>query len=349
MDISGIRLLGILFGVAVLIALFVRLRSRVERRISVWLLLVVGLSLLLLGAFPGLATLPSQLLELGDVPAGRIITVLLFSSLLLWMVLISERSKTDRTHQQLDRLVRQLAHKDFEAKVAAGQASCPIVILIPAYNEAENLEVLLPQVPASILDDPVKVVVIDDGSSDATQQVAEANGALVARLPANRGGGAALRTGYDAARMLNASVVVTMDADGQHSPAEIEPLVAPIHEDIADIVVGSRILGSCDNYSTFRWLGVVVFSRFISLVMGIKVTDSSSGFRAFRFSAVEALHLTQDQYHTAELIIEGAKRGLRIVERPVHIAKRLTGTSKKGGDFLYGFRFLRTVIKTWWR
>ena len=190
---------------------------------------------------------------------------------------------------------------------------------------------------------------LDDGSSDGTADVARSKKAFVAVHPTNRGGGAALKTGYDLVTHLKPAVVLTMDADGQHNPAEIETLVKPILDDEADFVIGSRILGKCADYSKFRLLGVHVFSRLINFIAGTKITDCSSGYRAIRGKVLEDCLLLQEQYHTAEVIIEAAKRKFRITERPVDIADRLSGQSKKGHDLKYGLFFLRTIIKTWIR
>ncbi|MBW2455346.1 MAG: glycosyltransferase family 2 protein [Deltaproteobacteria bacterium] len=348
MEISVLRLVGIVAGACLLAVLFLRLRKSASERVSVWLMLILGLALLLVAAFPSLATMPSQLLSLGDVPAGRLITLLLLSNLLSWFVLLHERGKRDDSHRQFDLLVRRLAANQLPKPTDVADAP-DVAVVIPAYNEAENLAVLLPRMPSEIDGKTLQVVVVDDGSTDGTDEVARKHGALVVTLPVNRGGGAALRTGYDAARRLAATVIVTMDADGQHLPEEIEALVLPTLRDEADFVIGSRILGSSDRYSRLRLTGVVVFSRFITMLTGVRITDCSSGFRAFRLGMVEKLRLQQDQYHTAELIIDAAKRDFRITERPVHIQARLSGESKKGRNVLYALRFLRTVLTTWWR
>jgi hypothetical protein len=140
-----------------------------------------------------------------------------------------------------------------------------------------------------------------------------------------------------------------MDADGQHRPEEIENLLRPILDDRADFVIGSRVKGENRGVSLFRTLGVHVFGALITLLMGTRVTDPSSGFRAFRMDAIAAVELNEDQYHTSELIIEAVKKGLRIEERPATILERRHGKSKKGKDWLYGIHFARIIFKTWWR
>jgi glycosyltransferase involved in cell wall biosynthesis len=267
----------------------------------------------------------------------------------LWLLLIYERTKSDQRYLQFEIFVRGLAIKEFTQNTVQKNFSDYIFILIPAYNEADNLSVILPRIPNIIREYRVKFLVIDDGSTDDTINVAKQNGALIAAHYTNRGGGAALKTGYDIIKNLKPLIIVTMDADGQHNPEEIHVLVEPILNDNADFVIGSRVLGTCEKYSGLRSAGVHFFSKIINVIMGTKITDCSSGFRAFNKSVLENCFISQEQYHTAELIIEASKRDFRIQERPITISKRLMGKSKKGSNFKYGLFFLRTILKTWWR
>jgi hypothetical protein len=140
-----------------------------------------------------------------------------------------------------------------------------------------------------------------------------------------------------------------MDADGQHRPEDIKNLLLPIIEDQYDCVIGSRILGDREKASWLRITGVYFFGRIVSVLLGKKITDPSSGFRAFRMEAMASIRLHEDQYHTSELIIEAVRKGLRIGEVPITILKRKYGQSKKGKDLAYGFHFARIIFKTWWR
>src|SRR6185503_8514008 len=122
----------------------------------------------------------------------------------------------------------------------------------PAFNEAENVGDVIKQIPAMIEGHHVVPVVVSDGSTDGTATAAREAGAFVAELPIRRGGGLALRVGYDIALELGASVVVTMDADGQHRPEELATMVAPILAGEADYVNGSRMLGDFERESLVR-------------------------------------------------------------------------------------------------
>ena len=224
------------------------------------------------------------------------------------------------------------------------ESSVSVTILLPAFNEEQAIADTIHKIKELYPD--FEVLVIDDGSTDNTMQAAMDAGANVWPHPYNIGNGAAVKTGL---RMARGEWIVMMDADGQHDPEDIEKLVQPILSDEADFVIGSRVLGECADYSRFRMLGVHVFSRLINFIVGTNITDCSSGYRAIRGSVLDECLLLQEQYHTAEVIIEAAKRGFRITERPVTIACRLSGESKKGHDLKYGLFFLRTIIKTWLR
>ena len=221
------------------------------------------------------------------------------------------------------------------------------MVVLPCYNEKDNLADLLPKMPSQLAGLPVAALVVDDGSRDNSAQVTEQHGALVVSHPINMGGGRALSTGFAIANAMGARIVVTMDSDGQHDPAEIGSLIAPLLAGEADVVVGSRAQGRHDAASPLRSAGVIVFSRLISLLTGQRFTDCASGFRAFDAGVPGRLRLQQDQYHTAEFIIEAYKAGLRIVERPITIRRRRHGVSKKGRDMLYGYRFAKVVAKSW--
>lgn len=346
--ISPLRFVAIACGISILIFSFFRLRSYVNNRPDLWLLILFGSGLTIVGLFPGIISFPSEILSLDDQHGGRLFTLLIGSNIFLWFLLLYQRAKNEGRYFQFDDFVRMLTTQDFFKRNDSLPKDC-IIVLIPAFNEADNLKEVLSVMPSTICSKPVVVLVINDGSSDSTASVSIENSALVASHIVNRGGGAALKVGYDIARVSCASVVVTMDADGQHSPEEMERLVKPILENKADFVIGSRVLGHCDDYSRFRILGVHTFSRLISLIIGTKVTDCSSGFRALRGKVIEDCLLLQEQYHTAEVIIDAAKRNFIIVERPITISRRLSGESKKGNDLKYGIFFLRTIIKTWIR
>lgn len=349
LPLSPLRTGSILVGVISLALAFRQLRAHRPGRMDTWALIATGIAALLVGAFPDTALVLVDLLSLGKFQGSRLIMLLILVVAVQWYLILSSIGKIDKLRGQFDRMLRRAALDNLRGSMDKAPASDAILVAIPALNEAENLRHVIPSIPRTISAQTVIPLIINDGSTDGTEQVAAAAGALVASWPVNVGGGAALRVAYDAASQFAASILVTLDGDGQHDPSQIDILVEPILRDEADVVIGSRILGSYERDSAVRLLGVRLFSRLINVLMGSHITDCSSGFRAIRVSSLQKLKLTQDQYHTAELIIEASKHRLRIVERPIVIRRRLSGTSKKGRNLFYGFMFMRTLVKTWLR
>lgn len=346
---SLLRITGILCSLIPLIMVFFRLRTQSENRTDVWLLAAFGLGLLLVSLFPGLVNLPAEVLSLKQHERGRILTLLLLSSGLLWLLLIYERSKGKTLRQQFDQYQRLSLIKNMEKQIESARNNFDILVLIPVFNEAENLGRLLRKIPDTIAGRRVLTLIINDGSSDETAQVARDYKVLVADHLVNKGGGSALKTGYELAHVLHTQYIVTMDGDGQHDPKEIERLLDPVINDTADLIIGSRILGSSHDSSKLRLLGVVLFGKLMSFLLGKKVTDCSSGFRAFHQKILAQCDFFQEQYHTAELLIETVKRGFRVAEVPATIHQRQSGESKKGTNWKYGTMFFKTIIKTWFR
>jgi polyprenyl-phospho-N-acetylgalactosaminyl synthase len=192
-----------------------------------------------------------------------------------------------------------------------------IWLVMAAYNEEPRLAKTLRNVADHGYHN---VIVVDDGSRDRTSEVAAASGIWLLRHAVNCGQGAALQTGIDFALRLGAEIIVTFDADGQHDPAEIPTLVAPVLSGAADVALGSRFLGKAVNIPLMRKLvlkGGVLFTRVFSR---IHVTDAHNGFRAFSRSAAQKIHITQNRMaHASEILDQIREHGMRFVEVPVTI------------------------------
>lgn len=225
----------------------------------------------------------------------------------------------------------------------------PLVIVIAAYNEADNIGAVLDEVPQQIADVPVTLLVIDDGSTDKTTEVAQRHGALVCTLAVNRGHGVALRLGYRIAREGGAQYIGTLDGDGQWDPANLPAMVAIMEAGQADFVIGSRQLGQTENTDAFRNLGVRFFARVISALTRTRLTDTSSGLRLMRADLTGTVTQTQPQYQTSELLIGALLQGYRVAEVPTVMRQRMSGESRKGRNLAYGLRYARVIAETYLR
>jgi glycosyltransferase involved in cell wall biosynthesis len=225
----------------------------------------------------------------------------------------------------------------------------PVVAVIAALDEEGGLAGVLDGLAPEACGLRVDALVVDDGSSDATGEVAHDHGAYVARLERNCGHGIALRLGYELARNHGARWIVTLDGDGQWDPADVPRVVEPLVNDEADLVLGSRVLGRSEDDDGFRRAGVHFFARLVRLLTGARVTDTSTGLRAMRAEVTATVRQEQVQYQTSELLIGAICQGYRVAERPIVHHKRMAGETKKGRNLLYGFRYARVVLGTWWR
>jgi glycosyltransferase involved in cell wall biosynthesis len=224
-----------------------------------------------------------------------------------------------------------------------------VAIVIPAFDEAANLRDLLPRIPSTVCGAPSAVLVVDDGSADETSGAAARAGAAVARLPQNEGGGAALRVGYALMVEAGARVVVTMDADGQHQPEDLDRVAEPVLSGRAQLAQGSRTLGHSEPGVVARELGIAVFNRLVRGLTRVRVSDCSNSYRAIRTELLPELDLRQPQFHAAEFLIEAITRGVSLEEVPVSVLARRHGSSKKPATLRYGFGFCRAIVAAWRR
>ncbi len=191
-----------------------------------------------------------------------------------------------------------------------------VVVVIPAYNE----ERFIGSVVIKARHYARTVIVVDDGSRDATGQIAREAGAIVVSHQDNLGKGAALNTGFCTARQYNPQVVVCMDGDGQHMPEEIEQLIRPVLLEGVDIVVGSRYLGPTSAIPRHRYWGHQVFNFLTRLTSGVSVSDSQSGFRAFSPRALKVSSFCSQGFAVeSEMQFLAQEHRLRVKEEKVTI------------------------------
>ena len=346
MDVSALRLLGILAGA--LVIAFALWRRHSLRNGDVLMLLGAGVILLLVGATDVLdSVLGAFSFRRGN--GGRILALAVFAVILLFILTTRSLLTNARIERKLSATLEGIAWDEFRAAGYPARFADRIAVVIPAYNEEDNIAHVLERIPAEVCGIETAVVVVDDGSRDATGDLARAHGAAVAHHVTNLGGGAALRTGYRLMVDSGAQVVVTLDADGQHRPEEMEKLVAPVLDGTVDMAHGSRVLGHAEPNHVAREMGIVFFNRLVSLITRTRVTDCSNGYRAVRTTVLPQLVLRQEQFHTSEFLIEAIKRGIPAKEVPVTVARRLHGHSKKPAVVRYGMGFANAIVRAWLR
>jgi hypothetical protein len=344
---TNIRILGVLVAVAIVSAAFFYLRGEKWSRANFILAVLISAMVLFISIEPNALNVVRDAFNFDNFEYGRLLSLLVFSNIGLVFLTLYTKSKVDTVTLLFDRSMRAAA---VEAVEPAPRGPMPeALVIIPALNEAENLERLLPRIPKIVAGIQLGVLVVDDGSTDITKQVALQHGCFVARSFANRGQGAASRIGYAFLARHEVHYGVTMDADNQHRPEDIEVLIEPVLANRSDLVIGSRVLGSAEQDSRTRAIGIAVFSRLVSLLSGVRLTDCSSGFKAFDMRKMARLDLREDQFQSSEVVITAAKSGLRISEVPIRINRRNVGKSRKGTNLSYGLLFLRTMARTWWR
>jgi glycosyltransferase involved in cell wall biosynthesis len=217
--------------------------------------------------------------------------------------------------------------------VARTKVSTGAWVVIAAYNEARAIGRVLSGLSAL----PHRILVVDDGSTDATGEVAARAGAEVLRHPINLGQGAALQTGIDYALLRGASHVVTFDADGQHRPEDVAGLLAALAAHDADFALGSRFRGATVALPPLRRLLLRAATWFTRLTTGLDVTDAHNGLRAMTRRGAARIRLRQNRMaHASEILHQIAASGLRFVEVPVtiHYSRYSLAKGQRASEFV---------------
>jgi glycosyltransferase involved in cell wall biosynthesis len=285
----------------------------------------------------------------GPMAGYRLVLLLLVAVFVLFALWLRQTSRLNRQERKLVGLMDALTARHFVEHNPRLDVEGQVLAVIPAYNEEDAIEHVLKDMPAEAAGLRVQPLVVDDASRDRTAEVVRKLGVPVVSNPMNRGGGGALRVGYALGDALGAKVVVTLDADGQHLPEQMERLVKPIVDDEADLVVGSRIVGDTEGGPLIRRAGIFFFNRLVSVLLLTKVTDCSSGYKAIRTEWLDRVQLTQEQFHTTDFLISMVRAGVRFREAPITIKLRVAGESKKGSSLSYGLGFSRAIFSAWWR
>lgn len=217
-----------------------------------------------------------------------------------------------------------------------------VAVLIPTYNERENLPRIVSRVRSAVPE--VDVVVLDDNSPDGTGEVADSLAATDAHVrvvhrAGKEGLGRAYLAGFALAMQEGYDAVVEMDADGSHQPEQLPALLAALDE--ADVVIGARWVrgGEVRNWPASRKVLSVGANVYTKVLLGMKVNDATAGYRAYRTSALQTMGLegveSQGYCFQIDLTLRAVRAGLTVVEVPITFVEREVGTSKMGGNIVY--------------
>jgi glycosyltransferase involved in cell wall biosynthesis len=213
------------------------------------------------------------------------------------------------------------------------------VVVLPVHDEQATLAAVVARVPELVGGHPVEVVVVDDGSTDASVAEAIRCGATVVSHGVNRGLGAAVRTGFDVARDRGAVACAFLDADGEYDPAELPLLFEPVEQGRADYVVGSRFGGRIESMLPHRRVGNIALTILTSMLARRRLSDAQSGFRLLGTRALAVAEVAHDYNYAQVLTLELLGRGLSYAEVPITYRRRVVGKS-----FVRLVPYLRAVL-----
>ena len=215
-----------------------------------------------------------------------------------------------------------------------------ITVGIPAYNEEKNIAKIIVKLKKTV----DQILVCDDGSTDSTCAIAESLGVTVIKHQKNSGYGMAIRSIFLKAREINADVLVTIDADGQHKIEDIDKIIKPIVDGQADISIGSRFLAEDDNTPSYRKLGVKIITKVTNSSLSEKVTDAQSGFRAYNNKVLQSLTPSDSGMGiSTEILIKSSNLGLKIAEVPTVI--QYEGDTSTQNPVSHGTEVLMSTLK----
>ena len=221
-----------------------------------------------------------------------------------------------------------------------------LIIQIPCFNESENLLKTLNDLPKSLVGiDELSVLVINDGSTDNTSEIARNWGANVIEIKYNKGLANAFRSGIQESLKLGADIIVNTDADNQYCADDIEKLIKPILSGEADISIGARDISNIKEFSPLKKLLQKLGSRTLRLLSAAKVDDAPSGFRAFSREAAFKINVFDNYTYTMETIIQASAKDLKITSVPIRINPQTRKSRLVKNLFDYVFKSIKTIVR----
>jgi len=220
-------------------------------------------------------------------------------------------------------------------------------IIIPAFNEEKTIEAVIKEIPQEFPSiDKKEIIVIDDGSTDKTAEIAKNCGAVVFSFKKNQGLAKAISFGFSKCVENNSDIMVILDADNQYDSKEIPLILNPIIQKKADIVLGDRQIKKLDHMPNQKKIGNQIASKALSILMGMKISDGQTGFRAFNRESMKRIHLFSNYTYTQETIMQAKFKNLKIIEVPITFRKRFDESRLISNIGTYAFRSASLLAST---
>ncbi len=342
MVFDRIQIFALCFSLALFMFIFSLVKNRRIREEYSLLWFALSLFLLYLSVDRYAIDRLGQLLGIAYPPS----VLTLMTTGFTFLLLIHLTVVLTRLSEQNKELIQELGL----GRLPAHSRQADLLVIVPAFNEAHSIAAVIAGLRTLAM--PLDILVVNDGSDDGTSAAARATGqALVVDLPKNLGIGGAVQSGFKYAARQGYQTAIQFDGDGQHLAAEVPRLLAALGEGGGEMVIGSRFLGGGEGYrSTLaRRLGIAVFQGVNSLLIGRRITDNTSGFRAYDRRAIEFLaRYYPVDYPEPEAVILLGKNGFAISEVEVRMAERQAGASSIDGtrSAYYMVKVLLAVLMT---
>ena len=250
-------------------------------------------------------------------------------SVIMILYLLYVQTTKGKHAAKLNGIVRELALSNFKKNAESSNEKTDLVIIITAKDESKTIGTVIDKINSLQIPSSYKILVVNDGSTDDTEQVATAKGALVITHFYNLGIGAAIKTGLVASKIFKPKILVNIDADGQHDPKYIPEMVSKIKDGKADLVYASRFAKE-SNYKTtpVRTVGNKFYTKLVNRIAKISISDVTSGYRAMRFDKLKSVFFVAETNFAIELAIRAGRSGMKVTEIPTLAESREFGTSQ---------------------
>jgi len=243
-------------------------------------------------------------------------------------LLFTQVRRSENASLDLHIVVRNIAISNFKQNIKNPKKS-EVLIIICAKNESKTIGQLIDSINSQELPFSYNILVVNDGSTDETSQIANAKGAFVINHVYNLGIGGAIKTGFLVSKIFNPDFIINIDADGQHDPKYIPNIVSKLKNNQADLVYGSRFTNE-SNYdsSTVKLVGNKFYTNLVRRITKIPFTDVTSGYRGIKFKKLNSIYFVSEGNFAIELAIKAARNSLKIIEIPTNAQIRKQGQSQ---------------------